>query len=176
MNALSLIITVHELSRAFQESMLVPGMHFPTHPFPARTHAYQLPGHPEICRIGVYHPLQENLLARLLSLSRHQMFTNSILLFWITNNFCTSAIPVTDKQLSSLNDDYSGTQTHCFLNYISSAFIPTFLSLKITLLLANEGHNFFRVLMNVKDPQVLMPSAVQATMEINLRIQIVKGK
>lgn len=103
--------------------MLVPGMHFCTHPFSARTHVYQLSGHPEICLIGVYHPLQENLLACLLSLSGHQMFTNSILLFQITNIFCTSTIPVTDKQLSSPNDDYSGTQTHCFLNYISSAFI-----------------------------------------------------
>lgn len=81
LNAPSLIITVHEQSRIFQESMLVPGIHFCTHPFPARTHVYQLSGHPEICLIGVYHPLQENLFVCLLSLSGHQMFTNSILIF-----------------------------------------------------------------------------------------------
>lgn len=62
--------------------------------------------------IGVYHHLQENLLACLLSLSEHEIIINSILLFWITIIFCTCTIPVTDKQLSSPNDDYSGTQTH----------------------------------------------------------------
>lgn len=44
-NALRLIISVHEQSRAFQESVLVPGTYFSTHPFPDRTHVYQLSGH-----------------------------------------------------------------------------------------------------------------------------------
>lgn len=43
-NALSLIITVHHQNRAFQESMLVPGMHFSIHPFPDRTHFCQHSG------------------------------------------------------------------------------------------------------------------------------------
>lgn len=74
---------------------------------------------PAICLVEVYDPLQENLLASLLSLSDIQMFANSILIFWITNIFCTSTLPVTDKQLSSPNDDYSGTQTSSKVYFLS---------------------------------------------------------
>lgn len=44
-NELRLISFAHEQSRAFQESVFVPGMYFSTHPCPDRTHVYQLLGH-----------------------------------------------------------------------------------------------------------------------------------
>lgn len=104
------------------------------------------------------------------------MFTKSILIFWITNNFCTSTMSVTDKQLSSINGAYSGTQTDCLLNYISSAFINVQEVENQIAFNKLRTNNFFYVLMNVKDPQVLKPSAVQATVELNPWIQTVEGK
>lgn len=62
------------------------------------------------------------------------------------------------------------------LKYIFSAFIKVWEVENHTTFNKWRTYNFFCVLMNVKDPQVLMPSAIQATMELNLRIRIVEGK